>query len=137
MVEFLRRHPWLLFVVLVLVASNQSAHKDAPSPTTEQGLRVMIIEDVTQRHELPTSQIEQLTSEAEGSLIEWLKANAVEWRITDQAADMSLDSRGAQELFARPRDAVPWLVAGNGRRGVEGRLPLGKDETLAKLKGIK
>ena len=137
MLEFLRSRPWLLFALLVCVAVTQSAHKDAPSPTTEQGLRVMIVEDVTKRDELPTSQLEQLTSEADDSVITWLKANAVEWRITDQAADMSLDSRGAQELFARPRDAVPWLVAGNGRRGVEGRLPLGKDETLAKLKGIK
>ena len=137
MLEVLRRHPWLLFALLVLVASTQSAHKDAPSPTTEQGLRVMIVEDVTQRHELPASQLEQITSEADDSVITWLKANAVEWRITDQAADMSLDSKGAQELFARPREAVPWLVAGNGRRGVEGRLPMTKDETLAKLQRLK
>ena len=99
-------------------------------------VRVMIVEDVTRRQELPREQLEQLTSETDDALITWLKANAKEWRIVDQAADVSQDSPGAQQLFAVKRDAVPWIVAGNGRRGVSERLPATKGETLAKLKGL-
>ena len=122
MLEVLRRHPLLVLFVLALAAGNYSHQSGTPSPTTEAGLRVMVIEDVTQRDKLPREQLEQLTSEADESLITWLRANAKEWRIVDQAADVSQDSPGAQQLFAVKRDAVPWIVAGNGRRGISERV---------------
>jgi hypothetical protein len=136
MTDWLKRNPLLVALALVLVVALREPQVGIESPTTEAGLRVLLVEDVTERVRLPAGQIEQLTSDGEGSLIGYLKANAKEWALIDQGDSVELASKSIQELAAHPREGVPWIVAGNGRRGYAGPLGETSAETIKKLKGL-
>ena len=136
MIDFLKRNPLLVALALVLVLALRDPQSGIDSPTTESGLRVLIIEDVTERVRLPAGQIEQLTSDADGSLIAYLKANAKEWALIDQADGVELASESIRQLAEYPRQESPWIVAGNGKRGYAGPLGETSGETIKKLKGL-
>lgn len=136
MIDFLKRNPLLVALALVLVVALREPQAGIESPTTEAGLRVLIVEDVTDRVRLPAGQIEQLTSDADGSLIGYLRANAKEWALIDQADSVELASESIQQLAEYPREQSPWIVAGNGKRGYAGPLGETSGETIEKLKGL-
>jgi hypothetical protein len=57
-----------------------------------------------------------------------------EWRSWADNADASKESPVWQQVFARPRKSLPWLVVSNGTpAGYEGPLPGGVDEMLKLL----
>ena len=122
----------------------------APIPTPDppipgQGLRVLIVEDVTQRDKLTAGQREILFSETPGGVLDYLRTNCVkgadgktpEYRVLDKANPADKESETWKQAVAKFKalglTTPAWLVS-NGTGGVGAALPATKDEALAVLK---
>lgn len=109
-----------------------------PSPFSGDGLRAVIIYEYDEIPSYPKAIQNQLYSE---SLKSWARNNmaegdrGVDFRIFDKDAQAIEGSRWA-EVLERERDGLPWLIAGNGRRGYEGPLPATEEETLRLLQEL-
>lgn len=107
-----------------------------PSPFAGDGLRAVIVYEYDDIPSYESGLVDQLYSE---NLRSWARANmaqgakGVDFRIFDK--DAIGESRWA-ELLQRERDAMPWLIAGNGRRGYEGPLPSTEEETIRLLQEL-
>lgn len=114
-----------------------------PPPIPEVGLRVLIIEEKTERGKLSAGQIEILTSTAAGGVLDYLAKNCIkaagvaEWRLADKDASFELETglwQNARAKFKTLEVPVPgWLVS-NGREGIAGPLPATPAEALVILK---
>lgn len=108
-----------------------------PSPMPLMGLRVLILEETSQRSELPASQLSVLTStEIRGYLnSKCVRASAgPEFRFFDVDTDLSPQEKHWQDVVKRPRASLPWLIISTGTSGYEGPLPKTIPETLELLK---
>lgn len=109
------------------------------SPFAESGLRVLI---VYERDDLPRLDQEQAAVIFSGPLRRFLneactkKEGQPEYRILDKDAEPA--GSGSQTwigALARPRDALPWILIGDGTRGFEGPLPASVEDTIELVKG--
>lgn len=110
----------------------------SPAPIPFSGLRVLILEETSQRQTLPTSQVAILTSV---EIREWLNthcakgaAGSPEYRVFDVDADVSLQAQHWKDALKRPRTGLPWILISDGKSGYEGPLPKTIAETLDLLK---
>lgn len=107
-----------------------------PSPFNGEGLRAVIIYEYDEIPSYPDGIADQLYSQ---NLRAWARENmakgpnGVDFRIFDKDA---IGEGKWQELLKRSRDSLPWLIAGNGRRGYEGPLPGSEEETLRLLQEL-
>lgn len=118
--------PWLMLAAIVLGGSRSSS----------EPLNVLIVEDTQRRVELPPGQLAILTSESPGSVIEYLRANANEWRIADDEATFEAEDEAIQRLAIDKPESLPWLSASRGKRKISESLPTTATETIKKLRGI-
>lgn len=109
-----------------------------PEPTPTVGkLRVVIIEEVSQRPSLPSSQQAVLLDK---SIRDYMKThcelnpkdNTPEFRLVDK--DLTPDEEWLKKAFSEQRSSLPWIVLSNGKTGFSGPLPLTAEETLNLLK---
>ena len=103
---------------------------DGPAPIPAPGLRVLILEETSERNTLTRGQREVLFGE---KVRTYLRTNCVTtptnpdgaFRIWDKDVDMSTDTDGANwiagKAYKKPT-AYPWLVISNGRTGTAGHL---------------
>jgi hypothetical protein len=137
----LSRTSWLILLAIVAywgwqVVGGQSA---APPPLGQEGLRVLIVEDVEQRATLPVSQRIIFSDPA---IREYLDQHCTkdasgnpEYRILDHQLDMTNAPPVWRDAMKRPRKSLPWIIiSAPPRGGTEGPLPANSDETLALLK---
>ena len=116
-----------------------------PPPIPDLGLRVLIVEETSQRGSLPKPQQEILLSTAAGSVREYLTANCVkgpdgktaEWRIVDKDAVFTQEAKlwqDARKKFDELKTTVPGWIVSNGKEGIAGALPATPAEALTVLK---
>lgn len=117
----------LLVVALVLgvAKGGWSWVVPSPSPVSEAGLKVLIIEpDPQQRHKVLTAgQREAMLATAKGSLREYVESKGGEFRLLDDNNDVSDDAAWVQALWKLEHKSLPWIVVVNGKRWTEGPLP--------------
>lgn len=113
---------------------------DPPAPIAVSGLYVLIVEETASRGELPAGQRAIIQGTGAGSVREYLAAHCAkdskgrpEFRVLDTDDDLARDSKLWQEVWARPRKSVPWIVISNGKSGFEGPLPKSVAECLKLL----
>lgn len=109
-----------------------------PSPFTGEGLRVLIIYEHDDLAKYPATQFDQLGSL---TLRTWMRENAakdssgnVQFRCVDQHA-VAIPTVW-QDAMQRQRSSLPWLIAGNGHVGYEGKLPESEEKTLDLLERL-
>lgn len=112
---------------------------DLPAPIAGDGLRVLMIEDATQRTKLLASQINVLTGRTVRDYLNQKTqigpdGKTHEWRIWDKDTDPTGDEKCWVDAIKRPRASVPWIIISNGKTGYEGPLPATPDEALNLLK---
>lgn len=141
--------PILIAAVCVLAcmlaeARGLPAGCDLPSfvvpisaPIADAGFRILIVEESSQRRDLPASQAAIFSS---AELSDYAKAKCVsvdgvpEFRIYDPDVVLTNESDVWRKALAIERKSLPWLIVSDGRRGFSGPLPLTLDETMAIVK---
>lgn len=107
------------------------------APIKAPGFRILIVEESSQRHTLPASQVAIFTSAA---ITEYANAKCAkiegvpEFRVYDPDVPLTSESETWKEAMAVARTSLPWLICSDGKRGYSGPLPKTVDETLAILK---
>jgi hypothetical protein len=107
-----------------------------PAPIPVAGLRVLIVEEATQRHTLSQGQRAILLGKQFRDFLE-LKcvvgpdSRTKEYRIYDADISMSGESKLWQDVMKRPRSSIPWIVISNGTTGFEGPLPNSVEDAIA------
>ena len=108
-----------------------------PSPISVPGMRVLIVYDEMARDKLTSAQRAILGGVA---IRDFLDAKCVvgpdnktkEWRMWDAGVVTTNAEKVWQDMFARPRASVPWVVVSNyPKGGYEGPLPANVDELKA------
>lgn len=139
----LSRTSWLILLAIAAYWGWQIfGHGGAVSPPTplgQDGLRVLIVEDVEQRTTLPASQ-RIIFSDPE--IREYLEQHCVkdasgapEYRILDHETNMADAPPVWRDAMQRPRKSLPWIIiSAPPRGGTEGPLPASSDETLTLLR---
>jgi hypothetical protein len=98
-----------------------------PSPVASDSLRVLIVEESSQRSKLPLGQLAVLTSTP---LRKWLESQNATWRMVD-ANDSPQDLDDTMKvMFARQRATLPWLIVCGPKGGAEGPLPDSPDAAI-------
>lgn len=117
-----------------------------PPFKSEEGLRVLIIEETAERATLPAGKVAALTGE---KVRHWLTENTV--RESDSAGYRVWDDDYTEEILAkvspvwreayaaalRDRKELPWVVAANKDKGYSGPLPDSEDDFLKILTELK
>ena len=126
-------------IVAILVALSQQEGCNLPnvlpivtppSPVASDSLRVLIVEESSQRSQLPLGQLAVLTSTP---LRKWLQSQNANWRMVD-ANDSPQDLDDTMKaMFARQRATLPWLIVCGPKGGAEGPLP---DSPEAAIKAV-
>lgn len=109
----------------------------SPAPIPLEGLRVLFVFDPKTQTSLTPGQNSALFgAEVRGYLnSKTAVANGYrEWRLWPVGTDNSGEAKYWQDVMARPRQSLPWLVISNGKAGYEGPLPATVEETLKLLK---
>lgn len=113
-----------------------------PAPIPAAGLWVLIVEESGARDKLPAGQREIILGTGPGSVRDYLTSHCAKegqqptFRVLDKDDSLERESSTWREVWARPRSAVPWLVASNGTEGYEGPLPQTAAECLTILRKI-
>jgi hypothetical protein len=114
-------------------------HPVTPSPFSGDGVRVLVVYELDDVSSYSPEQMKTLYSKR---LRTWAIENcakdasgAPEMRIFDQHTAGQPEQW--QKLLAKPRQAMPWLIVGNGKKGYEGPLPATEAETIALLETFK
>lgn len=113
----------------------------APIPNIN-GLAVLIVEEAEDRNKLTADQRAMILGQ---QARDWLQANCGDdpsnsawkaWRIYDKDQDVTAESQPWRDAMARKRDATPWLIVSNAKRGsgYEGPLPKAMSDFMAILK---
>lgn len=129
-------------IVLLLVVAFQKQQGPAPDPSGPiigKGMRVLVIEETSQRSQLPSAQSAILTS---GTIQDYLNTHCSKedngkaaWRIWDKDTDTSHEAKFWQEAIKRKYDSLPWIIVSKSPgKGYEGKLPANVDATLELLK---
>lgn len=112
-----------------------------PSPITEKGFRVLIVEETEERINLTPTQREILLSLADGSVRKFLEEHCVkdskgnpEYRILDKDNDLSKDSKVWQDAWKLPHTPLPYIIASNGVTGYAA--PIGPTQTPSDIIAI-
>ncbi|MEM6366304.1 MAG: hypothetical protein AAF745_17885 [Planctomycetota bacterium] len=111
---------------------------DMESPFSANGLQVLIVYDT--RDIIPPDQAEILFG---GRSLDWLDRNCLKvdgspaYRVLDKDTTGQDSSDEYLQALRLPRDSLPWLIVGNGRKGFSGPLPLTVDETIKILEEFK
>lgn len=110
-----------------------------PSPFIGEGIRVLVVYELDDVSSYSPEQMKALYSKR---LRTWAIENcakdasgAPEMRIFDQHTAGQPEQW--QKLLAKPRQAMPWLIVGNGKKGYEGPMPATEAETIALLEKFK
>jgi len=109
-----------------------------PLPPIPLGLRVLILEESSERGKLPIPQLSAMTSEAVRT---YLDAKAAKnWRLLDddfESASLTNESQSWRDWYAKAKtdgkDKLPWLLVGNGKSGESRAFPANEAEMLALL----
>lgn len=114
-----------------------------PAPIPLSGLRVLILEETSNRQSLPPSQVSVLTS---GEIRSYLNSKCAknaaglpEYRVLDvdnSVANLDKHWQDAVNAYKNSTTdkSLPWLIVSDGKTGYQGKLPLTVDETLTLLK---
>lgn len=113
-----------------------------PAPIPLPGFRALIVYETADLAKLTKDQTAILYAVGPGSVREYLQAKCVagsdgttkEYRVWDQNTVVTAAAKHWQDVMARPRASVPWLVVSNGVKGFEGPLPPTPADTLKILK---
>ena len=97
-----------------------------PAPFPSSDLAVLVVEETEQRHQLPPSQLNVLTS---GILRDYVEESGGEIRVWDQNVDSQYAPEKWREALRKPRDGLPWIYIANGDKGHSGPLPETVEET--------
>lgn len=137
---------WLILLAIAGYWVFTLAQPTGPPPIAGEGLRVLIVEDVTKRIGLTADQQEIIRSRAPGSVLDYLDSHCAkgpdgrtpEWRIINDQDPKNLEneSQAWRDAFTRPRQKLPWIVASNGRAGFEGPLDDKPADLLSRLKKL-
>ena len=109
-----------------------------PAPIHAPGLRVLIVEESSEREKLPREQLELLASR---DVRKWLDEHCAmgsdgktpEWRIFDPDANLAKESTIWREAIKIHGEILPRIVVSNGKRGFVGPLPANTAEALKLL----
>ncbi len=110
---------------------------DPPAPIPSAGFRVLIVTETADLAKLPHEQVSVLTAKSIKDYLDLRCAEVngqKEWRMWDKDVSTANVSKVWQDAFARPREALPWIVISNGVKGFEGPLPKTVADTLDLLK---
>lgn len=120
---------WLVIlgIGLLLMASSSSVPGTVTAPISDPGFRALITYPEAMRDQLPIGQKQMLTST---DLRAWLDANCVknaagkeEWRIWPDDADPKNEGDVWKRLMPLAKGKGMWVVAGNGKQGVNQKAP--------------
>lgn len=118
----------MLLLVIGCLPPVPSPPGPAPNPVVPVNTyRVLIVEERSERENLPSTQIAIFTS---SPLRKWLTDNKAEFRNEDKDVDVSRLSADWQKLVALPRQSLPWIVV-TGKGQFSGPLPKTVEETQA------
>lgn len=112
----------LVIVAIAWLLLRGGAIGGDPSPIPEAGMRVLVTFPEATRDQLPAGQKALLQSP---TLRDYLDANCVKdgWRIWKDDTDPKNESEVWQKLMGFAKGKGGWVVAGNGKRGVNQALP--------------
>lgn len=100
-----------------------------PAPIPLAGLRVMIVEEQSERHKLSAGHQSIMFGKPFRDYLNSVCTAGVkvpakkEWRIYEKDMDVSADGEHWAKALARPKTSYPWIVISNGTSGFEGSLP--------------
>lgn len=105
-----------------------------PSPFTEPGFRVLFVVEKNDLTQYPPGQFNAMEAK---TVKDYLNAKCVkgpdgktaEWRMYDQHTPLTNAPKVWQDVMARSRTSLPWVVVGNGKSGYEGPVPFNKDNS--------
>ncbi len=141
----LRIRVLFLIVIVALVAAYCAEHLPAPDPTPDDpgpspsgSLRVLIVEETSQRSTLPPAQAIAITS---GEVRDYLNSHCdkergtATWRIYDKDQDVTNETKAWQDEFAVLKDEdLPTIAIKSGSRRWTKPQPLPKDtDSLLRL----
>lgn len=110
----------------------------SPAPIPVEGFRVLLVFDPKAQTSLTAAQNSILFgADVRGYLNSKtaIAANgAREWRLWPVGTDNSGEAKYWQDVMARPRQSLPWVVISNGKAGYEGPLPATVEDMLRLLK---
>jgi len=106
------------------------------SPFSDDGFNVLIVEEKGERHKLPEDQRKALASVR---LRAWLQDNNIDWKIEDQEDPQEFGDQKWRDAMSLPRSSIPWIYAGNGKKGFSKALPTTNtyNELIADLEKLK
>lgn len=113
----------------------------SPAPIPVAGFRVLIVEDVNKRKDMPPAQLAILFDKSvrdclDSKCIVGPDSKTKEWRIWPVGVDATAESKLWQDAMKRERKSHPWLIVSDGKTGWEGPLPASVEETLNLLKKL-
>lgn len=138
--------PWVLVAFLLMRGGSgceipwpTPGPGPEPAPDPKAPLRVMLVYDSANMAKLPAAQLEAMQALAVWKYLDEKCAvgrdgMTPERRKYDMTADVSQESKEWQDLFARKRDTLPWLVVERGPVVYEGPEPKTLEDKLALLK---
>ncbi len=125
----------VLAIAWLLLSGGGSIGGD-PSPIPDAGMRVLVTFPEATRDQLPAGQKALLQSPA---FRDYLDKNCVKedagagWRIWNDDTDPKNESATWQKLMGIAKGKGAWVVAGNGKRGVNKPLPADEKSLTAIL----
>lgn len=106
-----------------------------PAPIPSVGLKVVIIEESSERGTLPPTQAMIFSST---KVLGWLESNAPKkYRIWDKDVDINTVPEEFKDALRLPRTKLPWIVITNGTTGASVPLPNTAAETVSLLEKYK
>lgn len=123
----------VLIILLILVYINLSKKPDVdptPNPIPTNALKVLVVEESSDRYKLPASQRLIWTSP---EIDKFIGDHQGEMRIIDKDEKVTDAPKWVQDGKARPRKSLPWQIISNGKNFYEGELPLTVEEELKLL----
>lgn len=110
-----------------------------PVPIPASGFRVMIVYETAMK--LPPMQQSIIDGKVMRDYLEAKCAAEADgtkgYRIWDKDTIATGAPKLWQDVFARPRTSIPWIIVSNGMAGYEGPLPANTTDTIALLEKFK
>ncbi len=109
-----------------------------PSPISEQGFRVLVVENTDERDKLPLAQLDIITSTDDKSVKKYVESRGGQYLPLDENQTMErMPPVWKDQIWKRPRPSVPWFQAYDPPRWYEGPLPKDRDEAISILSKVK
>ena len=118
-----------LFIIIIAISSNITAID--PTPSTNKGFYVVIIEETEKRQELPSSQVSAINSQ---TWRDYMSKNEGKWRVLDQHAKISNEESWVKSSMSTTRESLPWLIINKNKEKYSGPLPKNLDGLMELIK---